>query len=338
MPHVAGGGLGSFNHRFAQPTRHVSQHDHHDYPADRFPFAYEVQRDPLSGREDGILRRSLETDTAPLVMHTQSAAEYWTRSGSLPHTDPLGTRDAEPPENVRFYTFGGTQHGPSAWPPTHGDGQNQQNPGDYRPLLRALLLALDRWASEGTSPPPSAYPRIADGTRVAWDRKSTGFPEIPGVRYPDVIQVPSLLDFGPRWQSERIMDRQPPRPLGDYRVLAARCGPDGNELGCLLPPEVSVPVATYTGWNLRRREAGAENDLVSLMGSYIPFPVTRAAREKAGDPREALQERYGTLDRYLEQLRAACREMQSAGYLLPEDIDRIVEMQQERVTPLFLQR
>ena len=94
IPHVAGGGLGSFNHRFAQPTRHSNQHDHHDYPPDRFPFAYEVQLDPLSGREDGILKRSLATKTAPRVMHTQSAAEYWTRSGSLVHTDPLGTRDS----------------------------------------------------------------------------------------------------------------------------------------------------------------------------------------------------------------------------------------------------
>ena len=77
IPHVAGGGLGSFNHRFAQPTRHGSQHDHADYPVDRFPFAYEVQRDPFSGEEDGLLRRAEASGTSPLIMHTQSAAEYW---------------------------------------------------------------------------------------------------------------------------------------------------------------------------------------------------------------------------------------------------------------------
>jgi len=259
IPHVSGSGMGSFNHRFAQPTRHVTQHDHHDYPADRFPFAYETQRDPLSGQTGGILRRALASDTEPFVLHTQSEAEYWTRSGSLAHTDPLGTRDAQPPAGVRVFLFGGTQHGPSGFPPGPGDGQNRANPGDYRPLLRALVLALDRWAQGREPAPPSVYPTIRRRTLVAWDRESTGFPAIPGVRYPGVIQQPSFWDYGPRWQTHQIIDRQPPKARGNYRVLVPRCDADGNVLGCLLPPEVAVPVATYTGWNLRRKGAGAEN-------------------------------------------------------------------------------
>jgi hypothetical protein len=336
MPHVAGAGLGSFNHRFAQPTRHVQQHDHHDYPADRFPFAYDEQHDPLSGQTDGLLKRAVASRTAPLVMHTQSAGEYWTRSGSLVHTDPLGKRDASPPANVRIYAFGGTQHGPGSFPPQRGDGQNPDNPGDYRPLLRALVLALDRWVREGTRPPPSVYPTIADGTLVAWDQKSAGFPAIPGVRYPQVIQQPSLLDFGSRWPTQGIIDVQPPVARGDYRVLVARCGADGNELGCLLPPEVAVPVAAFTGWNLRRREAGAEGELLSLKGSYLPFARTKAQRERTGDPRPSLEERYGTLEAYIKQLTAKCGELRAAGYLLEEDLERIVRRQQERAASAFM--
>ena len=394
IPHVAGGGLGSFNHRFAQPTRHSNQHDHHDYPPDRFPFAYEVQLDPLSGREDGILKRSLATKTAPHVMHTQSAAEYWTRSGSLVHTDPLGTRDSLTPlapagtaasvvrgegpgvrgpngENasqaqtaeartphpnplrskargegtrndstaqlahVRFYTFGGTQHGPSGYPPTGGNGQNLPNPGDYKPFLRSLLLALDKWTKDGTEPPPSVVPSISDGTLVDWRHAGTGFPNIPGVTYPETIQQPSLLDFGPRWETERIIDLQPPRLRGEYRVLAPRCGADGNELGCLLPVEVAVPVATYTGWNPRKADAGAEGQLVSLTGSYIPFPVTKADREKTGDPRPSVHERYGSLDEYTRQLTAAADKLKASGYLLDEDAVRLVKLHCERVAKLF---
>ncbi|MFH1921691.1 MAG: alpha/beta hydrolase domain-containing protein [Planctomycetota bacterium] len=335
IPHVSGSGMGSFNHRFAQPTRHVAQHDHHDYPADRFPFAYETQHDPLSGQTDGILRRALATGTAPFVLHTQSAAEYWTRSGSLAQTDPLGARDAVPPGNVRIYLFGGTQHGPSGYPPGQGDGQNPANPGDYRPFLRALLLALDRWSQGGEAAPPSVYPTIGEGTLVAWDQKSTGFPAIPGVRYPTVIQQPSYLDLGPRWPEEQIIDRQPPIPRGDYRVLVPRSGADGNEIGCLLPPEVAVPVATYTGWNLRRRDAGAEHELVSLQGSYLPFPVLKTDREKTSDPRPSLEERYGTFEAYLAQLAAKCRQLEEAGYLLPEDLERTLSVQQQRVAPLF---
>jgi acetyl esterase/lipase len=335
IPHVSGSGLGSFNHRFAQPTRHAVQHDHHDYPPDRFPFAYELQTDPLSGQTDGILKRSKQSKTAPLILHTQSTSEYWNRSGSLVHTDPLGRRDGKIPENVRIYFFGGTQHGPSGFPPSRGDGQTLSNPGDYKPFLRALLLSLDRWSAGGEEAPPSVYPKIGDGDLVSWTQNATGFPDIPGVRYPGVIQQPSFLDFGPRWHSERIIDNQPPIARGDYRVMVPRCGADGNELACLSPPEVAVPVATFTGWRLRSEAAGAPNELVSLAGSYIPFPTTKSEREKNGDPRRSLEERYATLERYLAQLETKCLELQKAGYLLPEDTKRTLRVQRERVAPLF---
>ena len=85
IPHVAGGGLGFFNHRFAQPTRHNGQHEEHLYPADVFPFTYGDTTDPFTEKTDGILRRTASEGgkLLPKVMHTQSAAEYWHRSGSL---------------------------------------------------------------------------------------------------------------------------------------------------------------------------------------------------------------------------------------------------------------
>lgn len=335
IPHVSGGGLGSFNHRFAQPTRHVNQHDHHEYIADRFPFAYESQIDPLTGKTDGILQRSQATGTAPLVLHTQSAGEYWTRSGSLAHTDPSGTRDAKPPANVRIYLFGGTQHGPAGWPPAAGDGKYLANPGDYRPMLRALLLGLDRWAAGGAPLPPSVYPTIAAKTLVDWRQSATGFPKIRGVEYPAVIQQPPLLDLGPRWESLRIIENQPPRIAGNYRVLVPRCDADGNEIGCLSPPEVAVPLGTFTGWNLRRKEAGAENELVTLGGSYIPFAATKADRLRAADPRLSLEERYGDFERYMQLLTAHCQRLRQAGFLLPDDVERVLQRQRQRALPLF---
>ncbi|QDV51191.1 alpha/beta hydrolase domain-containing protein [Gimesia fumaroli] len=335
IPHVSGSGMGSFNHRFAQPTRHAGQHDHHDYPPDRFPFAYSTMTDPLSGLTEGILKRSEASGTAPLVMHTQSSSEYWNRSGSLTHTDPLGKTDVEIPENVRLYIFGGTQHGPSRFTTSIGDGQTAPNPADYKPFVRALLLSLDRWAKDGTEPPSSVYPKISEGTLVSWTQNATGFPQIPGIRYPGVIQQPSFLDFGPRWHTQRIVDHQPPIPRGDYRVLVPRSGPDGNDLGCLSAPEVAVPVATYTSWRLRNENGPAANQLYSLSGSYIPFPITKADREKNGDSRQSVETCYGTIDNYLNQLAAQCREYEKAGYLLKEDTERTLQTQRKRVAPLF---
>jgi hypothetical protein len=267
---------------------------------------------------------------SPKVMHTQSSAEYWTRSGSLVHTDPAGSEDARPPEHVRIYAFGGTQHGPASFPPENGGGQQPANPADYRPLLRALLTALDEWAGDDVAPPNSVYPKIADGTLVGWDQSHTGFPAIPGVRYPEVIQAPSVLDLGPDWLEQGLVALQPPRIAGRYRVLAPKCDADGNDLGCLSPPEVAVSVATYTGWNLRHHSIGAENELVGLNGSYIRFPATTKDQSERGDPRRSLEERYGDWATYRAKLEARCREMIQARYLLDEDAEPILKREEER--------
>jgi hypothetical protein len=332
IPHVAGGGLGSFNHRFAQPTRFSTQRSNHDYPVDRFPFAYEVQRDPLSGVRDGILKRTRRS-AMPLVMHTQSTAEYWTRAGSLPHTDPLGQRDARVPANVRFYSFGGTQHGPSGFPPGKGNAQCLANPGDYRVFLRALLLALDDWA-EGEQPPASVYPTIHDGTLVDWHQEASGFPILPGIRYPGVIHYPSYWNWGTRW-GRQIVDRQPPTAAGDYVVRVPAFDSDGNERGCLSPPEVMAPVASYMGWNLYADNHPSRDSLVGLRGSYIPFAVGSTERKASGDPRPSLRTRYENLERYLSTLQLACDQLHADGYLLGEDVERTMRIQRQRVAPLF---
>jgi hypothetical protein len=142
------------------------------------------------------------------------------------------------------------------------------------------------------------------------------------VRYPEVIQQPAALDFGPQF-GQGILTIHPPRSRGSYTVRVPKSGFDGNDLGTLLPPEVGVPLATYTGWNLRRREAGAEGMLASLLGSYIPFSKTRQERLATGDPRESIEERYGTFDEYARRFAAACDELVKARYLLPEDADRL---------------
>lgn len=337
-PHVAGGGLGFFNHRFAQPTRHNGQHEDHAYPADMFPFTYGDSHDPLQRRDDGILRRlsRQHPDCLPKIFHTQTSAEYWHRSGSLVHTDPLGRQDAPIPPNVRIYAFAGTQHGfgtgiiplPSGQPPSTTD--LHPNPADYRPLLRALLDALDEWVKEGKEPPPSVYPTVAAGTLVPPDQKHTGFPSLPGVRYPEVIQRPQLFDYGADFAQRGIISHEPPKPLADYTVLVAQCDADGNELGMIRLPDIAVPLATYTGWNLRHRSVGAEAMLANLQGACIPLPKTAAEREKLGDPRRAVLERYRDFDDYCERYRQACDELLRQRLLLAEDRERLLQKLAER--------
>ena len=334
MPHVAGGGLGSFNHRFAQPTRHNGQHENHLFPGDRFPFTYGDATDPFTMQTDGILRRLRTEDPklVPLVMHTHSAAEYWHRSGSLVHTSPEGTSDAAIPDGVRIYAFGSTQHGPAALPPRRSSGDNLPNPADYRPMLRALLVAMDGWIKDGTPPPPSVYPRLADGTLVKPTQRATGFPSLPGVRFPEVVQRPSFLDYGSDFAKKGIISLEPPTVKGHYPVLVSKNDPDGNDMGTILPPEVAVPLATFTGWNLRNREAGAEGELASLQGSYIPLARTKAERQ--GDPRLSLAERYGSYAEYEKRFAAHCAAMVKSRHLLAEEASRLVK-ERDKMRGLF---
>lgn len=323
MPHVSGAGLGFFNHRFASPTRHNAQHDNHLYPADMFPFTYGETEDPFTGRREGILSRARASGTVPKVMHTQSSSEYWHRAGSLVHTDPRGELDAELPPEVRLYTFGGTQHGPgSGIPGERAAGQLPANPADYRPLLRALLVALDRWVRDGTTPPESRYPRLSDGTLAGWREAESGWQPLPAVRYPEVIHQPEFQDRGPEFLSLRRTTIEPPGRLGTYGVRVPAIGPDNNELGCLLLPAVAVPLGTYTSWNLRHRSVGAEQELLSLMGGYVPLPSTKGERVATGDPRLSLQERYGSFETYRQQFLAAVARLVEDGYMLEEDVPR----------------
>ena len=328
IPHVAGGGLGFFNHRFASPTRHNGQHDNHLFPADQFPFTYGDETDPFTGREDGILHRDRARGTVPKVMHTQSSSEYWHRSGSLVHTDPLGQRDAKLPVEVRVYCFGGTQHGAGGGvaAAAPGNGQLIGNPADYRPLLRALLTSLDEWVRTGKEPPVSAHPRIADGTLVGWRESESGWHGIPGVRYPEVIQQPEHLDRGPEFYRFRRSSIEPPISRGSYIVNVPKCGTDNNELGTLLLPAVAVPVATYTSWNTRNRSIGAEGEMLGLQGGYIPFVKTKSESEKLGDPRPALLERYRDFDDFRTQYRAAVDRGVEQRTLLAEDVVELMKL------------
>ncbi|MEO8494211.1 MAG: alpha/beta hydrolase domain-containing protein [Planctomycetota bacterium] len=330
MPHVAGAGMGFFNHRFASPTRHNAQHDNHLYPADVFPFTYGQSRDPFTDREDGILARAEAAGTCPKIMHTQTSSEYWHRAGSLVHTDPAGKHDAEIPDRVRIYTIGGAQHGAgSGRVQAGGNGQLPSNPTDYRPLMRGLLMALVAWVQDDISPPASVFPKLADGTLADWAPENSGWRALPGIRYPTVIHTPEFVNRGDDFLTKRRTEIEPPERLGSYGVRVPAYGEDDNERGCLLLPTVAVPVATLTGWNLRSRSIGAESELLSLSGGYVPFPATPAVREQSGDPRSSLSERYADFDDHHARYQSHVSRLIEGRYVLEEDRPRFERLARE---------
>ncbi|MSR60679.1 MAG: hypothetical protein EXS05_24075 [Planctomycetaceae bacterium] len=324
LAHVGGGGRGYFNHRFAQTTRHGSPHEDHWSPSETFPFTSLPQEDRITGERGDILSRARERGPVPKMFFTQTSAEYWCRAASLLHTDVNGEADIGLDRQTRLYFITGAQHG-VAGSPDRGIYQNPINILDHRPVLRALLKALDRWATTGAEPPTSRFPQIADGTLVDVETYLRTFPSIPQVSLPSTNYRPLRLDFGSRFATEGIADIVPPRVGPAFRTLVPAIDSDGNELAGIRLPDVAVPLATYTGWNLRSVAVGAEGALGRWSGSYLPFVKTADERKHSGDPRPALAERYPTREAYLARVAAAAVALQDEGFLLDEDVVAILK-------------
>jgi hypothetical protein len=321
LPHVSGAGLMAMS-RFANLVVAAGQeHEDHFNPADRFPFTYGETRDHFTGAVDAICKRPA---TDPLVLHTQTATEYWQRRGSLVHTDTQGN-DVPLPSNVRAYMWASSQHfaDPRLGRPTRGICQNEVNAVWTSMFFRAMLDALDRWASDGTPPPESRIPRRADGTLVDVDAWRANFPRIPGVATPRGANALPRLDWGP--QAAHGVLAEPPTviPGEGYTVLVPAVDADGNDVAGVRAPMVQAPLATYTGWNLRARGFG-EGAMHEFTGSTIPFPETPEHRAQTGDPRPSIKDRYGDAAGYVRAIEAAARRLVAERLMLEEDVARCV--------------
>ena len=282
--------------------------------------------------EDSILKRP-ETD--PLVLHTQSATEYWQRHGSLVHTDTRG-RDLEPPGNVRVYMWASSQHfaDPNASRPARGVCQHYENVVQTSMLLRAMLDALDAWATGGVEPPASRIPRRGDGTLVEFDAWKSQFPGIPGVMIPSGANALPLYDFGPDFE-RGLLTREPPEVVhaGGYAVLVPAVDADGNDVAGVRAPMVEAPLGTYVGWNLRARGFGY-GAMHQFTGSYIPFPDTDSEAAMTGDPRACVLARYGNAGDYVDAIETAARRLVGEGLMVEEDVERAVARAQDWSRPL----
>ena len=319
---VGGAGRGSFNHRFGQASRDALQFFNILFPVDLFPFTDGPETDPEGGATDSLLARAERTGTAPKVFHLLTNSEYFNRAGSLVHTDPTGTKDTDLPPNTRVYMIASAPHGPGPFPPLSNSGGGMVgrallNPLNYSPAVRALYRALDRWIVDDVPPPPSAYPRIADGTLTPPER--AGWPAVPGFQLPQQPLRAFHLNFGADW-SKGIVSVEPPEVGKPFVVRVPAVDADGNVRAGIRLPDIAVPLATQAGWNYRDASIGAPDRLAGEIGSYIPFARTKADRDRAHDPRLSVEERYRNRDEYVGKFATAMLDLVSRGYLLTEDV------------------
>jgi hypothetical protein len=305
--HTAGAGRGSFNHRFAQPSRDAQPYSTFFYPTDLPPFT-------------GIGERAATFGPTPKIFYVDGGYEYWGRGASLTHTKSDGTRDVPFLSFERRYVINSAQHSsPGAFPPAQRVDSGpawRGSPLDQRLALRALLVALVDWVKDGRAPPPSTYPTIAGGTLVR--PNALRRPAIIDVALAGAPYAPRRLDFGPRW-TQGIIDSEPPRVGAPFTVLVPRVDSLGNDLGGIRSVELRAPLATYFPWQLRIGMPAATDQLVSFAGTFVPLPRTEEDRARSGDPRPSIERLYGTREAFLVRVDASARELVAARFLLPED-------------------
>jgi len=297
--HVAGAGNGDFNQRFAQPSRTSGQFSGVDFPTDLPPF-----------NPDELLAKSAKAGVAPKLLLSNGSHEYWGRAAGLNHISADGKRDVALSPDVRLYYVAGTQHGAGGAP--NPSVQNPTNPMDWSFFQRAMLVALNKWITDGTAPPASQLPRIDKDQLVT--ASALRFPRIPGVNIVKTAYAPRRLD----------LSIEPPKVGDAFPALVPQVDADGNETSGIRLPELRVPLATYMGWNLRNPSVGSPTEQFPLIGSMVAFPKTRAEREKSGDPRLSIEERYPNQQEYLSKIEAAARDLAKQRFLLEADIPQVV--------------
>lgn len=320
---ASGSGRGSFNHRYAMPGAAGNSVGSVLRAVDLYPFADLPTPDLKGSRREGQLDRARRDRVQPRIFHILNSSEYWARAGSLLQTTTDGRRPLAEAPGTRIYAFAGTPHGPRR----HTLFLEKDDRADYPYndnqdlflAMPALLVLMDRWLAGGAAPPSSRAPR--HGTTLVRPQELK-FPKIPNVEVPLGPPPVYEIGLGPNYASSGII-AEPPAVGPRYPLLVPQVDEDGNELGSWRGLSVSVPLGTYTAWNYQDRRLLKGFGLLSgLQGAFIPFPPTKSQREKSGDPRPSIGERYGGIDGYMAAAESAIAAQVSAGFLLPQERDR----------------
>ncbi len=330
LAHVAGAGRGSFNYRFAQPSRDAQPTSSVFFPTDMFPFTDQPEKDPVTRETGGLLDRAVAEKVVPKIFFSNTSYEYWGRAAALIHVTADGKYDAPISDNVRIYHFTGLQHFSGPFPPEEGTGdllgQQPQSPLPVKYFWRAMIANMDSRVRSNTLPPPSSYPKIADGTLVPLAEYA--LPTIPNANRPHEANQAWHIDFGPSWR-DGILSLQPPKVGAPFPVLVPQVDADGNERDGVRLPEITVPLATYTSWNLRDPSIGAPDQRVSFEASYLPFPKTVAERQRTNESRKAIAERYSDHEEYMTRYKKAVDELVKERWILQEDRDAVIHRGEE---------
>lgn len=322
------------NFRFAIPGGAANLYE----PGSEGVLWWSVYEDEVRGLPAAsLLDRCRASDTCPRIFETFGSSEFWGLRMSPGLVGTKADADIPLPPNVRRYYFPGVTHGGGRGGFTSATIPGRQcvlanNPNSVAETMRALRFALTEWVVRDVEPPPSSYPTLARGELVAPTHAAMGFPPIPGQPLPDnMLNEFPVYDFGESFNAGDLsgsMAIQPPIIRGWARSLAPRTDADGNEVGGVPSVLHQAPLGTYLGWNVAA--SGFREGLsCGFSGGFIPFAATKQERERTGDPRPSLDERYGTHERYVRAVQQAAQRLVQQRFLLPDDARTLVQEAEE---------
>nr|WP_315227154.1 alpha/beta hydrolase domain-containing protein [uncultured Albidiferax sp.] len=332
LPLVGGSRKTYTNYRWSKPGDYSRQHETHYTPGDQFPFGYATLTDPVSGRTDGLLKKCSEDRTCPKLIQYDSPIEFGGARASLVATDGLGN-DVAIPDNVRLVYATGTQHSPSqlaanartqpdmtvtrsvaATAPTFAATVNNASTA----LVRALYVNLEGWVKGTAQPLPNAWPTARAGTLAVPTASpaSLGGPDLSGVAFTGVSGTPGLA-FNGVYNTLSLNDESViPSAISSkfYVVQQPTVDAQGNDVPGVKMPDSSVPLATFTGYSLRKSGFVVGNQY-GLNGSQLAFAVTDAQRQP-GDPRRSVQSLYGSKAGYVAAVNQSVDDLVARGLML----------------------
>ena len=348
-PIIAGRRI-ALNYRWAQPDGVLELYQ----AGSEGPQWWLPNADPVrGGSAAGILDRCTATRTCPKVVEHFGSAEVWALKLTPEWVGTDGKADLPLPDNVRRYYIASSNHGggaggfdtslPNAALPktgamcpgnNFGQGLLPANPVPHTQTVNALRVHFRNWVMDGTAPPPSRYPTLAQGQMAPAHKAAIGFPTLPGLRAtvpePDFIMPVHDYDWGPQFNfadGSGVPTNAVPRIRNVVKMLAPKVDADGNEVGGVPVVLLDAPLGTYLGWNVT---AGGDrpfhkDQICNYVGGMIPFARTADERKTSNDPRPSLQERYASHEGYVGAVTKAAARAVTEGFLLPVDATALID-------------
>jgi hypothetical protein len=300
----------------------------------------------------GLLDRCTLTKSCPKIIEHFGSAEVWALKLTPEWIGTDARKDLPLPPNVRRYYIASSNHGggaggfnsslPGAGLPTtgpmcpgnnYGTGTLPANPVPHTETVNALRVHFRNWVMRGIEPPPSRWPRLADGTLVAANKTAMDFPTLPTLRptipEPDFIMPVMDFDWGAQFNpvdGSGIATNAPPPIRQVLGMYAPKVDADGNELGGVPVVLLDAPLGTYLGWNVTADGARPfhAGQICNYAGGMVPFARNEQERRITKDSRPSLQERYGDHAGYVAAVRKAAAKAQAEGFLLAEDANALI--------------